>query len=1294
MPARHRVSALLVGAALLVLCAKPAALVIYPGRPCAPNRAFGCQVRCGLYQAPLGDVDEPCSRLWSPGRTHYLIMQHDGNLVLYRAIDRFPLWATGTALPGATNFSLLLTPGGGWDVWGGVPGLLGWGRRATSGQGVPPPGGSYTHPQNTGGFNGPFFMRVEDNGNMHLLNKYGAPAWSSYPAQSPPPKPPSPSPPSPKPPSPPPPVPSPRALPGPLYINGSLVCSTARNHATRGCSRVPRCGLYQGTTNLDDRCNQLWSPLRRFYLGLEADGNLVLYRVDNAATGAKTVFWSTLTAVQGAAGFAFLLQANGTWALWGSSVWAGLGVFKRSSDPVPGIGLSITYPDHVGQSKGPFSFLVLDNGRMELRNGAGGVAWANYRVPSPPRPPVPPKPPSPRPRPSPRPPSPRPPFPRPPPTLDLYRVYAGASHTCAEIGPSMGTPASLKCWGANDMGQLGVGSAAPFIGGSGITEMGGNLRSVDFGSCTFGGARVGTDLTCGLCYPPGVPAGTVKCFGANVDGQLGQGSTAPYLGGSPYEIGDSMPAVQLGPFSMIRGIAAGGSHVCVLLELLGVTLKEVKCWGRNNVGQLGIGDTTPRGLAAFDMGPSLRPAPVGSGLNPNDIFAGADHNCVMFIDGRFKCWGGNAFGQLGYGNTDNRGDVPNEMGDSLAFVDVGSAGPPWALGLGDGFSCAILAAGVKCWGRNDYGQLGTGDRVTRGRLPGEMGDALPLVALGAGYSANAVAAGGWHTRNHRGQLGYGDNVDRLQPGNDIDFGPGLYPVAISAGREHTCAVLEPGRVVKCWGANDRGQLGTGDTVDRASPRPLAPVPLRPWSVAFPPFAPQSPPPSPPLPPFSPPPPPLPAPPPQRIEIWQVQPSAYHTCVLADRSFVAKLRCWGWNVNGELGIGSRVQVGDSPAEMGQALAAFDPGPGWALAAVAVATGGFFSCAVLEGASGQSAVKCFGSNINGELGQGTTALALGDTPASTGAGLPPVDLGPGAAVDSLAAGQYHVCALVRTTLETAVRCWGYNMFGQLGAGNIVPRGRSPGDMGAFLPNVPLGTGLTPSRVFAGADHNCVIFSDNRLKCWGGNAFGQLGLGDTHNRGDHPGEMGDSLAFVNLGDQVYPRQLALGSGFACAILARTGTGATLGVKCWGRNDYGQLGTGDRVTRGTAAADMGPALPLMTFEGGLYPVAITAGGTHACVMLFPGPRVRCWGRNNAGQLGYGDTVDRLSPGIVDIDFGPGAYAGRISAGLETTCAMVNQVSQFDQVMCWGSNSRAQLGTGDTLNRLTPTPALIQPWF
>src|SRR5262249_33605220 len=140
-----------------------------------------------------------------------------------------------------------------------------------------------------------------------------------------------------------------------------------------------------------------------------------------------------------------------------------------------------------------------------------------------------------------------------------------------------------------------------------------------------------------------------------------------------------------------------------------------------------------------------------------------------------------------------------------------------------------------------------------------------------------------------------------------------------------------------------------------------------------------------------------------------------------------------------------------------------------------------------------------------------IPYGSLPNQMGSNLPPIDLGSGKTAIAVSACVSHVCALLN---DSSIKCWGDNTYGQLGIGDANERGSAPGQMGDNLPAVDLGAGVTARSVSCGNTHTCALLVDGRVKCWGGNMFGQLGLGDTTTRGDKPGDMGDALPAVKLG------------------------------------------------------------------------------------------------------------------------------------------------------------------------------------
>jgi cysteine-rich repeat protein len=412
------------------------------------------------------------------------------------------------------------------------------------------------------------------------------------------------------------------------------------------------------------------------------------------------------------------------------------------------------------------------------------------------------------------------------------------------------------------------------------------------------------------------------------------------------------------------------------------------------------------------------------------VAAGGYHDCALRSDGSVKCWGYNESGRLGLGDVNHRGDTPGEMGDDLSIVSLGTGKMAQAVAAGNAHSCALLSDGnVKCWGFNAKGELGLGDMNARGDGSSEMGDSLPIVSLGMGRVA----------------------------------------LALSSYYRHTCALLDDASI-KCWGDNDYGQLGLGDTNARGDgPEEmgdsLPPVDLGADAIAV-----------------------------------ALTSGKYHSCALFNDG---SMKCWGYNYSGQLGLGNTTNHGAAPGQMGDNLLTVSFATGKKVQAITA--GNAHSCALLTDGN----VKCWGYNAYGQLGLGTISNR-GDGPGEMGDNLPSVDLGTGKTAVAIAAGQYHTCALLN---DGSVKCWGYNVYGQLGVGGTSHRGDGPGEMGDNLPVVDLGVGKTALAIEAGLDHTCALLNDGSVKCWGYNVYGQLGLGDTFPRGGLPTDMGDALLSVKL-------------------------------------------------------------------------------------------------------------------------------------------------------------------------------------
>jgi len=186
------------------------------------------------------------------------------------------------------------------------------------------------------------------------------------------------------------------------------------------------------------------------------------------------------------------------------------------------------------------------------------------------------------------------------------------------------------------------------------------------------------------------------------------------------------------------------------------------------------------------------------------------------------------------------------------------------------------------------------------------------------------------------------------------------------------------------------------------------------------------------------------------------------------------------------------MGDNTGEMA-VLPSIDLGTG--RTATAIAAGYYHTCALLDNAS----VKCWGCNNYGQLGIDNTTN-MGDNTGEMDV-LPTVNLGTGRTATAIDAGYYHSCALLD---NASVKCWGNNGHGRLGIDTNEEMGNETGEMGDNLPSIDLGTGRTATAIAAGYYHSCAALDNGAVKCWGDNVYGQLGIGTTDDMGNNTGEM----------------------------------------------------------------------------------------------------------------------------------------------------------------------------------------------
>lgn len=635
--------------------------------------------------------------------------------------------------------------------------------------------------------------------------------------------------------------------------------------------------------------------------------------------------------------------------------------------------------------------------------------------------------------------------------------------------------------------------------------------------------------------------------------------------------------------------------------------------------QSGVGVTETRTVTASFPG---IPTSRQDSLSLQDIvgvYAGTSKICAVTTTGGVKCWGA----WINY---------MSSQGSRIPVDVAGLSSGVKSLAGGDDHMCALATSGgVKCWGWNGYGQLGNGTNTDSNSLVDVIGLSNGVTFLASGmYYACAVTNGGgvkcWGD-NFKGQLGDGTTVESNRPVNVVGLSSGV--VALGAGVWHTCAVTSSGGV-KCWGWNGEGELGDGTTTDHWSPVDVVginnavSVAVN-WSGSCALTSAGG------------------------VKCWG---GSYgktpvdvpgltsgvmglvmgdHTCALTNGGGV---KCWGSNGSGELGDGTTTDRA-TPVDVA----------GLGGSATMAAAGRKFSCAVVGGG-----VKCWGANGKGQLGTGETFQRL----------LPRDVHGPASGLSAVSAGTLHTCALTNTG---SVKCWGDNSFGGLGDGtnNVrsLPVDACSGGADGCTTLLSSVTALS-----AGQSRTCALTTAGEVKCWG-NWAGD-GTTMSHNLpvsvcAGGPAGCATPLSGVTT--------VSAGLTHTCAV-------AGGGVKCWGKNDNGQLGDGSTVLR------LRPVDVVGLTSGA---VGVTAGGimedilevSHTCALTLAGG-VKCWGVNWSGQLGNGGYINSKTP--VDV-VGLSSGVMAVSAGGKHTCALTTSGG----VKCWGWNPYGQLGNGSFMGSNTP---------
>lgn len=813
-------------------------------------------------------------------------------------------------------------------------------------------------------------------------------------------------------------------------------------------------------------------------------------------------------------------------------------------------------------------------------------------------------------------------------TLSVSSSYSSYGHVCA-----VSTTGSVNCFGNNSFGQLGNGT-------SNVATQSSPVQTWQPGSVAF------TQISASNGHSCGISGGAVYCWGANGNGELGDGTTTARA--TPVQVKGVGNVGYLSGIISVSVTSYGGSsysHTCAVSGS-----GAAYCWGANANGQLGNGTTTG----------SSYPVQVSGLTNAISIEVGGSYSsnsfsCAVTSTGSAYCWGYNGYNQLGDGTTTQRTSPVQVVGVGgtgyLSGVTAITIGSEYVYG----HACAIASGAAYCWGNNNGYQLGDGTATQRAYPTAVVGMGSGVTAISGGNGYNwtggqsytcAVKSGAGYCWGDAGNFGttptvrWASGVTGIATGrnaacaivngrvdcnhwNASNIANGIYLNNViqisnkstysSAGVDTMCALVSGGSVY-CWGySSGNSQLGNNSTSAQSIP----------WMIT--------------------------SPIPSGLSISSISAGSANTCAVGNGG----VNCWGQGTNGVLGNGSTAQVVTTSSVLLS-------GTSNNLSAMATVTGGgTHTCSLSSGGS----VYCWGDNLFGDLGNNSTTQSTKAVQV-TGQG----GIGTLSGITSLASGFHHNCAVGSAG---AVYCWGWDGHGQLGNNSTIS---------AAVPTKVVGVGGTGylsgfTKVVAGYAHSCAIDGGGEVYCWGNNQYGQLGNNST-SQSNTPVKV---VSVSGTGTLTGVTALAAGSYHTCAISGGQ-------VFCWGANDTNQLGNS------LSAHSSYPQGTLNSGYVGLTgAVSITAGANFSCAVLSAGGAM-CWGAGANGQLGSNSTLSQnVAMPVVGVG-AVGELAGMASIQAGSTGYHTCALNTLGTAMyCWGAGGVGQMGNGSTPSaQLTPVQSTV----
>ncbi len=634
-------------------------------------------------------------------------------------------------------------------------------------------------------------------------------------------------------------------------------------------------------------------------------------------------------------------------------------------------------------------------------------------------------------------------------------------------------------------------------------------------------------------------------------------------------------------------IQAGEKHSCGLTDS-----GEVYCWGLNGSdGLLGNNSATS----------APTPVLVTSSERFTRVVTGSAHSCALTVKGDVLCWGSDADGQQGNAAGVTGSAVPAQAATGIKFRDI-SAGGIQTCGLGD-------AGTLYCWGNGQHAATAV-NTTEKFRFLATGGD----VTCGISEAGKAFCWG----KNSSGALGTGTaGADETQP---VAVQSTELFRSLAIGAESVCGITTAGAIY-CWGANDKGQLGLGDTTQRNTPTLLN----------------------------------------HGHDYVKIAATAQSFCA---STVTGKNFCWGSDEQEQLGNGAASGNKSIASAMDLSQVSGDA------RFTSLLAGGWSSC----GLTSEGNVYCAGAYSDGNLGYGGALTA----PAPRFVPVPTEQK-----FRSLVNGYDHQCGL---TAQGKAYCWGLNEFGELGIGRTSAKETYPIAVqfsGAF------------TQLVTGRNGTCGLASDGTVYCWGSDEFGQLGNGETKENKNVPVAISNSLKFISLAagethncaitqqgaaycwggngkgqlgdtsfiDAYTPKavngsftfkSVSAGKNHSCGVAV---DGASY---CWGADNVGQVGNGAITGLMTSPSLVDSTTTMRT---------VWAGYSFTCAVTDAGAPF-CWGSDSWERLGNGTLSGHV--------FSPQPVATTDTfIAISATYAHACGLSSSNQGVCWGHDGFEQLADG-----------------